>query len=533
MSRSRFTSSRRRTLLAAAGATLLPWQGARADDRAGNHTHNDKVSAAAADVLTVVGPWEMAGLDPSRSGFMFQRMEVAETLLDVNDKGQLQMRLATRWQVTSDGLEWRFTLRGNRRYHDGTEVTPENVLACLKRAQARPGVLGMAAIRSMSAEGGAIVIRLQRPFAPLPYLLTHYSVQILAPASFDAKGNVIKIIGTGPFRIASISLPQQFDVVRFDDYGGLALPTRVQKARYISVARAETRTLLVESGQAHLAFSLDPPSIRKLQRSTRAVLASQMLPRTTFLKLNSADPLLADVRVRRAISLCVERAGIARALLRDADLGAGQLFPPSMVGWHAPTMPALRTDPKAARQLLEQAGWKLGADGVRTQAGKRLALTLTTFVDRPELPLIATALQEEMRQIGIAVRVVIGNSSDIPAGHRSGALQLGLVARNFGNLPEPVATLLQDFGPGGGDWGAMGWKNTEVPALLKRLASGAAMSPAQQQQHRERIATLLQAELPVIPVVWYRQVCAASRRIERVTIDPFERSYRISQFLWT
>lgn len=509
----------------------MPWHGARADARPGAHAHT--FTAAAADVLTVVGPWELAGLEPARSGHMFGRMEVAETLLDVNDRGQLQMRLATRWRVLGDGLEWRFTLRANRRYHDGTEVTPENVVACLKRAHARPGVLGMADIRSITAEGGDIVIRLGRPFAPLPYLLTHYSVQILAPSSFDARGNVVRIIGTGPFRITSISLPQQFDVVRFEDYGGLALPGRVEKARYISVSRAETRTLLVESGQAHLGFSLDPPSIRRLQRSTKATLVAQMLPRTTFIKLNCSHPFLADVRVRRAIALCVERQGIARALLRDADLGANQLFPPSMTQWHDASLPPLRTDPAGARQLLEQAGWKLGPDGIRQRGGQRLALKLTTFVDRPELPLIATALQEEMRQIGIAVRVVIGNSSDIPAGHRSGALEMGLVARNFGNLPDPVATLLQDFGPHGGDWGAMGWRNAEVPALLARLAAGAAMPAAQQQAGRARVAQVLQSELPLIPVVWYRQVCAASLRIERVTIDPFERSYRISQFLWT
>ena len=112
------------------------------------------------------------------------------------------------------------------------------------------------------------------------------------------------------------------------------------------------------------------------------------------------------------------------------------------------SLPALRL------RLLEEAGWRLGADGVRWREGQRLALNLTTFVDRPELPLIATALQEEMRQIGIAVRVVIGNSSDIPAGHRSGLLQMALAARNYGNLPEPVASLLQDFGPEGGDGGA-------------------------------------------------------------------------------
>ncbi len=523
MARPSTPSTRRRTLLAAAGAGLLPWRGAGADDRAGPHAHT--FTEAGKDVLTVVGPWELTGLDPSRAGYMFSRMEVVETLLDVDDRGRLQARLASRWQVSNDGLEWRFTLRGNRRYHDGSEVTPENVLACLRRAHGRPGVLAMAGIRAMAAEGGAIVITLQRPFAPLPYLLTHSSCQILAPASFDAQGRVVRIIGSGPFRIASISMPQQFDVKRFAGYGGLAIPGRVQKARYISVARSETRTLLVESGQADLAFSLDPPSIRRLQRSPKAVLMSQMLPRTTFIKLNSGHPLLADVRVRRAIALCVERQGIARALLRDPDLGASQLFPPSMKGWHDPTLPPLRSDPAAARALLEQAGWRLGADGIRHRAGQRLALTLTTFVDRPELPLIATALQEEMRQIGIAVRVVIGNSSDIPAGHRSSALQMGLVARNFGNLPDPVATLLQDFGLEGGDWGAMGWRNAELPALLARLASGEA-------GERARVAAILQSELPVIPVVWYRQVCAVSRRIEGASIDPYERSYRISQLLW-
>jgi peptide/nickel transport system substrate-binding protein len=520
----------RRTVLAAGSAALLPWHGANADNRPGPHSHT--FTAAAADVLTVVGPWELTGIDPSRSGYMFARMEVVETLLDVDDRGRLQVRLASRWQVSDDGLEWRFTLRGNRRYHDGTEVTPESVLACLRRAHARPGVLSMAGIRSIALDAGAIVITLEQPFAPLPYLLTHYSVQILAPSSFDAQGNVVRIVGSGPFRIASMSLPQGFDVERFAGYGGLAIPGRVQRARYISVARAETRTLLVQSGQADLAFSLDPPSIRALQRSPKAVLLSQMLPRTTFIKLNSGHPLLADVRVRRAIALCVERHGIARALLRDPDLGATQLFPPSMTGWHDPALAPLRTDPAAARALLEQAGWRPGADGIRVRNGVRLALSLTTFVDRPELPLIATALQEEMRQIGIAVRVVIGNSSDIPAGHRSGSLQMGLVARNFGNLPNPVATLLQDFGRDGGDWGAMGWRNAEVPATLARLASGTQAAPRLARADRARVAAVLQSELPVIPVVWYRQVCATSRRIDGASIDPFERSYRISHLVW-
>ncbi|MBP0598026.1 ABC transporter substrate-binding protein [Herbaspirillum sp. LeCh32-8] len=499
---------------------------AHGDDK----THSHAIDAAGADVLTVVGPWEMTGLDPSRSGYMFARMEVVETLLEVDDGGNLLPGLAADWHARADGLQWRFTLRAGRRYHDGTQLTPASVLACLQRAQARPGVLALARISAMRVEGAQLVVELEQPFTALPYLFTHYSTQILAPTSFDAAGNVIRIIGSGPYRIASLSLPQQFDIERFAPHDdGKPAARRIARARYISVARAETRTLLMQSGQADLAFSLDPPSIRALQHNPRAQLVSAMLPRTTFIKLNAGHPFLRDVRVRRAIALCVERQGIARALLRDPELGATQLFPPSLRRWHDAALAPLRTDPAAARALLDEAGWRIAADGIRrNQDGERLTLNLTTFVDRPELPLIAAALQEEMRQIGIAVRVVIGNSSDIPAGHRSGTLQMGLAARNFGNLPDPVATLLQDFGAQGGDWGAMGWSHPDLAAALARLSSGAGG-----QTERTRIAAVLQDELPVIPVVWYRQTCAVNRRVANASIDPFERSYRISQLQWT
>lgn len=492
---------------------------------------NKTPTAAGADTVTVVGPWELTGLDPSRAGYMFTRMEVTETLCDVDDGGHLQAALATRWAVSTDQLQWRFTLRGNSRYHDGTAVTPASVLRALLRAQQRPGVLQIADIRSLYSDGSDIVVQLGKPFAPLPFLFTHATTQILAPASFDAQDNVKRIIGSGPFRISEMLLPQQFDVERFDDYAS-GMPHKVlpqiRRARYLSVARAETRTLLAQSGQADLVLSLDPPGIRRLSGNPKVQLISVMLPRTTYLKLNAGHRFLKDVRVRQAISLGIERSGIASALLRDPGLAATQLFPPTMSQWHQVALPPLRTDLAQARALLQQAGWTAGADGIRWRDGERFELKLITFIDRPELPLIAAAIQEEMRQIGIAVRVVVGNSSDIPAGHRSGGLEMGLTARNLGNLPEPVATLLQDFGTAGSDWGAMNWHDPAVTGALERLAR----QPASAPQERYLVAAALQQALPVIPVVWYRQTTAVSRRLRGGTLDPFERSYRLSQLEW-
>jgi len=526
--RSHLISPRRRLLLTTlAGALPLPLAHAHSDHANGTPVR----TTASADTVTVVGPWDLIGLDPSRAGYMFSRMEVTETLLDVDDTGQLRPALAQRWTVSGDQLQWRFSLRRNSRYHDGTPVTPQSVLQALQRAQARPGVLQLADIRRMAINGNELVITLGKRFAPLPYLFTHATTQVLAPASFDAKGNVKQIIGSGPYRISAMALPQQFDVERFDDYVGnlptAALPV-IRHARYISVSRAETRTLLIQSGQADIAFSLDPPSIRQLQHSKQTQLLSTLLPRTTYLKLNAGHPFLNDVRVRQAISFGIDRSGIATALLRDPGLAATQLFPPAMRQWHQSELTPLQTNPAMAHALLQQAGWRPGKDGVLSRHDQRFELTLQTFVDRPELPLIAAAVQEQLRQLGIAVRVVIGNSSDIPAGHRSGTLAMGLATRNFGNLPDPVASLLQDFGANGADWGAMNWSDPQVVGALQRLASDSRNA----SEDRALVTSTLQRELPLIPIAWSRQTSAISQRLRGASIDPYERSYRLSQLKW-
>jgi peptide/nickel transport system substrate-binding protein len=500
------------------------------------HQHTTPTYVIDRNAVHIVGPWELTGLDPSRAGYMFTRMEVTETLVDVDDKGQLIAGLATHWSASSDLREWRFTLRPNSLFHDGTPVTASNVVTALERAWRIPGVLHLATINGIRADGTTIIVTLDTPFALLPYLFTHTTTQILAPASFDHEGTVVQVIGSGPYRITQLRLPQGFSVARFDNrrqaFPHQPLP-QIERAHYTSVSRSETRTLLVQSNQADMAFSLDAASVRQLQQSKHTLLSAP-LPRTTFIKVNAGHPWLQDQRVRQAISLGIEREGIAQALMRDKQLAATQLFPPTMVRWHQTQLPPLPTNIAKARQLLEQAGWHVGSDGIRTRNGERFALTLLTYVDRPELPVIATAIQEEMRQIGIAVRVVIGNSSDIPAGHRSGTLQLALVARNFGNLPDPTATVLLDFSATGADWGAMHWHDDQAIQALQQLITtchGIHQAASQQSPHY-LVAQALQNGLPVIPVVWYAQHTALSRRISNASIDPYERSYRLSQLVW-
>lgn len=504
----------RRMLARLAGPILaLPALPAAAQSRAGT--------------LRVVSPWEIGGLDPARSGYIFVRMQVAETLVTTDRDNNLAPLLARGWRVDEDGLTWTFDLRAGATFHDGTALSAEAVAASLRRAQTPPGILAAAPVAAIEAAGDAVRIRTSRPFAALPAFLAHSSTLILAPGASGPDGAVRTVIGTGPFRLTALTPPQGFEAERFDGWWGGKVAA--SGARYLAVTRGETRTLMADTGEADLVFNLPPTAFQRLSRSGHVALTTAAIPRSYILKLNAGGFFFGDVRARRALSMAIDRAGIAAGLLRTPDAAATQLFPPSLSGWHDPSLPPLAHDPQAARRLLAEAGWQPGADGVLARDGRAFRVTLRTFPDRPEQPVLATAIQAQLKEVGIVAEVAIGNSGDIPLGHRDGTLDLGLAARNFSLVPDPIGTLLQDYGPEGGDWGAMGWSgagSAELAELIGTLSG--TFDPAAAATLRHRAAAILQAELPVVPLAWFVHSVAAGKRLAGVTLDPFEQSYRLS-----
>lgn len=506
--------SRRHVLAAAAATAAVPLVPARAQ--------------APDRPMRIVAPWEITGLDPSRAGYIFTRMQIVETLIGADDGGLPQPGLATSWAVGDDRLTWRFVLRAGAKFHDGSAVDAVVVARALERARAQPGPLRAAPVAAIAADGNAVVVRTSRPFMALPAFLAHSSTQVLAPASFDDSGAVRRIVGSGPYRAVEVTPPSRVEAVRFEGWTGPA--PAIARVSYLSVSRGETRALMAEAGQAELVFTLDPASVERLRRSRRIEVKIMTIPRTQVLKLNAGSPFFADVAIRNAVSLAIDRPGIARAILRNQDAAATQLFPPTLAEWHVPGMAPLRHDPVEARRLLAQAGWTPGPDGIVRRDGRAFRVTLRTFPDRPELPTMAAAIQDQLKAVGIDLRISVGNSSEIPAGHRDGTLELALYARNFSLVPDPIGTMIEDFGAQGGDWGAMNWANAELAAALDRLAGSA--DAEIRRASRRRISEILQAELPVLPIGWYDHSAAVSRNLANVSIDPLELSYRAAAMRW-
>lgn len=473
-------------------------------------------AALADDVLNVAAPFEIKSADPVLSGDIFLKMDVVETLVNADAQGQLLPGLAESWTRAEDGLTWRFRLRQGVTFHDGSPLTAEAVAQALTWSRQKEGILAKAPVKTIAAEGQDLVITLETPFAALPAFLAEYRSAILAPAAYGADGTVLSVIGTGAFQVTRLEPPMTLEAQRFEAYWGGA--AKLARVHYTSVSRAETRALMAEAGDAELVVNLDPASVTRLQSVPTVTVASVSMPRVLLLKMNTALPFFDTVAERQALSQAIDRAGLAQAVLRY-PAAASQMLPPAIGAWHDPALPALAHDPKAATEALAAAGWTPGEDGILQQDGQRFAVELLTYPDRPELPLTAAVLEQLFREIGIEVTINATNSSEIPAKHAAGTLQMALFARNFGLVPDPVGTFVQDYAPGG-DWGAMGWDN---PAFAQAVQKIAAEGGAEAETRA--LAATLQAELPVLPIAWYQQTAAISNSVSGIVIDPYERTY--------
>jgi peptide/nickel transport system substrate-binding protein len=501
-------------MLGAVAAGLLPSDAASARDA----------------VLVVVSPWEIRGLDPAQSGYVFLRLSVAETLVRPDGDGILRPGLSARWDTDADGLTWRFSLHADRHFHDLAPVTPQAVVDCLNTSRATTGnALRRVPIDAIMAEVGTVVIRLSRPFAGLLAYLAASGSIILGPGSYNAQRAVERIVATGPYRVIGMDGRHTIETQALTPRTGNT--PAIRHVRYQAVVDGETRARMVEAGDADLAVNLPPVSADRLRRGRTARVLSMPVPRARYVALNLNVPPLGDLRVRQALSLAIDRTGAARAILRNPEAAADRLLPPFLREWHDPATPPLRTDPDSARRLLREAGWSPGPTGICQRDGQSLSLELFTYANRPELPILAEAMQAQWRDVGIEVRIRLGDSEDIPKIRADGSMQMALVARTYAQIPDPIGSITDDFvSPSPNGWASVGWRSEALENAVQRYTVTG--DPAERQAAGQTIARVLQAELPVIPHSWYDQVVAFSRRVDPVAIDPFETTYGIPDINW-
>ena len=205
-------------------------------------------------------------------------------------------------------------------------------------------------------------------------------------------------IPSAPGHFVSSSMTQDEEIVleRNPDYFGGA--PKIERVRFRIVPDAIVRALELRKGTADLAFnSLSPDTVLTLEKAAgprdRRTAGNQL----AYIAFNFDDPILAHREVRQALAYATDRESLIQYLLRGQARLASSLLPPNHWAYE-PNVRQYDYDPARAQQLLDAAGFRPGADGVRFH------LTLKTSTDE-STRLLAEALADQWKRVGVALEL--------------------------------------------------------------------------------------------------------------------------------
>ncbi len=454
--------------------------------------------------------------------FALQR-HVFEPLLDWSPEGALLPSLARDWAPLPDGSGWAFQLDPAARFHDGSPVTAADVAASLQRARSLPN--SPSPLTPFFRDIRAVEVVDERTLwlrtdGPVPLLPTNMTTLLVIPARLAgattaAFNDGSAALGSGAWRLAGFR-PGEGAV--FEAAPGWWQPAAHPSAaehpawprltlRAIPGDAARVAALL--AGDVALIEAVPPRDAALLAARDDVALARAPSPRLIYLALDQRAAVpdglreadgtlparnpLADVRVRRALSLAIDRGLLVAQVMQGEASATGQLLPDDSVSAD-PGLPPPAPDRAAARRLLAEAGWPRGFR--LTLAGPQ-----DRFVNDAET---LQAVAQMWGQIGVATEVqAMPTAAWLPRfvqGRFAVSLSgwLGLSGEPQSYLTAMLAS--RDRARGRGSFNPGGYANPALDALIDRAVETAASAP-RQALWREAVRLAVVQDAAILPLL--------------------------------
>ncbi len=345
---------------------------------------------------------ENAGTNPhvSYTGWSTIRYGIGETLFRFNEQMEPVPWLAENYEQV-DEYTIRIRLRDDILFSNGKKVTGEAVKACLEdlleKHDRAPKDLK---ITSITAEGQIVTIKsLEKVPAMINYLSDPYGVII----DMEAGEKDRIVVGTGPYKAVKVT-DTQIDLVKNENYWGQVKP-KIDRITVKSITDGDTLTMAMQNGELDAVQGLPYSSLELFRKDSKYKLSQTDTSRVYQMAFNFKTPELQDLRVRKAISMAIDKDGFAKVLLNGNGTAAEGPFPQNL-SFGGKAVTAVAFDGEQAKTLLKEAGYTdTDGDGYVDKDGKNLELRYLTYTSRQELPLLAEAAQANLREIGIKLDV--------------------------------------------------------------------------------------------------------------------------------
>ena len=356
---------------------------------------------------------------------------VVEGLVTVNERMEVVPLLATEVPTLENGgvrlrpdggMDVTWKLRPGVRWHDGVPFTSADVkftVDAINDPEYNPeSTDGFDRIASVDTPDSlTAVVRYREVYAPyaLQFVRGALPKHVLQGRDIDRAQDYNRSpLGTGPYRVAEWRTGEYILLERVPNYWRGAEYPRIRRIMFKFLTNTNTRVNQLKSGEAHVVALLPWDKFREV--SAIPGLAVRRMPGNAYehVTLNQRHfPPFADLRVRRAIAHAIDRELIARTILDGlAPVTDGPIQPLSWA--YTDSIRRYGFDPARARALLDSAGWRdADGDGVRERGGRALAFTLITQAGYATRENVSQAIQRQLRDVGVDMRVQLVDGTAI------------------------------------------------------------------------------------------------------------------------
>ncbi|MHA3703263.1 ABC transporter substrate-binding protein [Jatrophihabitans sp. YIM 134969] len=346
----------------------------------------------------------------------------ADSLTDQDPQtGEIKPWLATKWEVSPDGLTYTFTLRDGVTFSNGkkvdAQVVADDAAGWLATVQATNGtaygasyIQGLTGAKALDAS--TVQFTLSKPNSSFLQATSTTNLAITDPAEFQespadrctGKG----VIGSGPFVLDHYTPKVETVITKRKGYAwGSSLVDNkndayLDKVTFNYVSEDSVRVGNLTSGAIDIAWPRNPftPQDQKLIQASGATVEKRSLPGVAYTQFanTSAGRPLSDPKVRQALYKAIDLKTYASTIF-GPDYPVVQGVFDTTTPYFTSQSDKLAFDPDGAKQLLDDAGWKVGSGGIREKDGKKLALDypVSQFSAGAEL------LQAQLKEVGIEI----------------------------------------------------------------------------------------------------------------------------------
>jgi peptide/nickel transport system substrate-binding protein len=453
---------------------------------------------------------------------------MAETLVTIDSKGALKPLLATKWQPSSDGMSWTFTLRQGVKFSDGTPFNAQAVKFSIDRLldpntfKAVPGVLGgKTGIDHVDVvDDSTVKFFLHTPFSPFAAALSQTNAAIISPTSVNQAPNtpakIAQPVGTGPYTFKDRVAGDHITLQANKSYWGTKANYDTQV--YKVVPEAASREALVKSGGADviaLPPANDIPALRA-DSSLNVILGPS--DRTIQIVINTVDqsqPLLQKPEVRQALNYAIDKNAIIRTVMFGAATPLNAPMANTLFGYCQTG--SYNYDPNKAKSMLQAAG----------AAGMTVKLFSPTGRYVQDIQ-VANAVAGYLRDVGLNVQgpatydwpTYVATVADVPAAQSKSDLHLLGWAPAYLDAQQQFLQFYSTQAPPTGLESSY-YKNAQVDNLIQQ--GGSATDPAQRQQAYCSAAKMVWNDAPWIFLYNQKNPIVTTSKVSGITGLPNEK----------